>query len=76
SSDTETDIKNTILSYDSTERIAHFFILGAFLFISLIAMWRYPMPINLKFYYTLRTKFLGFLVSKKLIYRFGGELFS
>ncbi|MGH0800642.1 hypothetical protein ACQVTZ_11685, partial [Bacillus cereus] len=25
-------------SYDSTERIAHFFILGAFLFISLIAM--------------------------------------
>ncbi|PFN00488.1 hypothetical protein [Bacillus cereus] len=30
--DTEIDIQNAILSYDSTERIAYFFILGGILF--------------------------------------------
>ncbi|PES21392.1 hypothetical protein, partial [Bacillus cereus] len=53
-----------------------FFVLVAFILLKLTAMWRDPMPINLKFYYTPITKFLGFLVTKKLIYRFGGELFS
>lgn len=32
--------------------------------------------IKLKFYRPPRTKFSGFLVIKKLIYRFGGDLFS
>ncbi|RUR52573.1 hypothetical protein ELS81_32525, partial [Bacillus sp. VKPM B-3276] len=44
--------------------------------LKLMGMWRYPIPIKLKFYYTPRTKFLGFLVTKKLIYCFGGDLFS
>ncbi|MEW9181119.1 hypothetical protein [Bacillus mycoides] len=41
-------MKNAILSYDFTERIAHFFILGAFLFINLIAMWRFVTLTNKK----------------------------
>ncbi|MDA2446610.1 hypothetical protein PDN50_29460, partial [Bacillus cereus] len=52
----ETDIKNAILSYDSTERIAYFFILGGFYFVSLIAMWRYPTSINLRRINAIKTK--------------------
>ncbi|WP_218923445.1 hypothetical protein, partial [Bacillus pseudomycoides] len=42
---------------------------------SLMGMWCYPMPIKLKFYYTPRTKFLGFLVKKSLFIVLGVTCF-
>ncbi|WP_242312062.1 hypothetical protein, partial [Bacillus cereus group sp. BfR-BA-01331] len=46
------------------------------IYLKLMDVGYHHMPIKLKFYYTPRTKFLGFLVTKKLINRFGGDLFS
>ncbi|PGM60802.1 hypothetical protein CN947_15620 [Bacillus cereus] len=38
--------------YAFSPEVANFLVLGVFVFLSLMAMWRYPMPIKLRFLIT------------------------